>query len=354
MIMLAIQTYRFLIGTKIPFSDCPGIVQKFMAQQSLHYRRFLYYFEDNYGGLPKIMKDCPHIGPIRSRPTNTGALFYLSNIEEDTLCPEAEILSVVPKIHRRYGLNEAHLIYQDVDFFAQEIPAVVQVPANTPDCIKGSSITLYRDSVFPRWNSIDLRIIINNGATTYDPAPYFEAMQQLLPGVRYMGFVECCLTAEEKTVYDQLNASVAPLVQQACRHFEKLLPERLDTSPSFLDTPKISVAPALKRIGKQYGYSYIKHEYGCFFVQKRTNSGHYILLDIDVGPNFKGVGLLIRFVGAGFDHRIGSTFRYPENQNDLEDYLLQIFDALASAEKDIIPALDAHYPPTPDWFSYIS
>ena len=204
--MLAIQTYRFLIGTKIPFSDCPGIVQTFMKQQNLHYDRFLYYFEDNYGSLPKIMKDCPHIGSMRSRfNRNGGEHFYLSNIDEDTGCTEAEIISVVPKIHRRYGLSEAHIIYQDIDFFAQKIPAVVQAPGNTPSCIKGSSITLYRDSAFPRWNSIDLKLIIHSGTETYDPTPYFEAMQQLLPGVRYMGFVECYLTIEEQFIYDQLN-----------------------------------------------------------------------------------------------------------------------------------------------------
>ena len=352
--MLAIQTYRFLIGTKIPFSDFPGIAQTFMAQQNLHYDRFLYYFHDNYGGLPKIMKDCPHIGPIRSLPSNAGELFYLSNIEEDTGCTEAEIISVVPKIHRRYGLSEAHIIFQDIDFFTQHIPAVINSPGNTPTCIKGSSITLYRDSVFPRWNSIDLKIIIHNGTNTYDPTPYFEAMKQFLPGVRHMGFVECCLTTEEQFLYDQLNKNAAPLIQNACKHFEEHLPERITSTPTTLDTPSLSVAPALKRIGKQYGYSYIKHEYGCFFVQKRTANGHYILLDMDVGPMFKGVGLLIRYVGAGFDHRIGSTFRYPQNQKDLEDYLLQIFEALASAEKDIIPTLDTHYPSTPDWFSYIS
>lgn len=352
--MLAIQTYRFLIGTKIPFSDCPKIVQTFLNQQNLHYDRFLYYFHDNFGGLPKIMKDCPHIGPMRSRPSNAGDLFYLSNIEEDTSCTEDEIISVVPKIHRRYGLSEAHIIYQDIDFFAQRIQAIIQSPGNTPDCIKGSSITLYRDSVFPRWNSIDLKIIIHNGMNTYDPTPYFEAMKQLLPGVRHMGFVEYCLTNEEQSLYDHLNGSAAPLVQSACNHFEEYLPERITSTPAILDTPKLSIAPALKRMGKQYGYSYIKHEYGCFFVQKRTANGHYIVLDIDVGPMFKGVGFLIRYVGAGFDHRIGSTFRYPQDQNDLEGYLLQIFEALSTAEKDVIPALDAHYPPTPDWFSYIS
>lgn len=352
--MLAIQTYRFLIGTKIPFSDCPRIVQTYLDQQNLHYNRFLYYFQDNYGGLPKIMKDCPHIGPMRLRVNNGRELFYLSNIEEDTGCSEAEILSVVPKIHRRYGLSESHIIYQDVDYWGHNIPAIIQAPGNTPSCIKGSSITLYRDSVFPRWNSIDLSIVIHNGTKTCDPAPYFEAMQQLLPGVRYMGFVECCLTSEEQSLYGQLNEQAAAFVQSACTYFEKQLPERITSTPAILDTPKLSVAPALKRLGKQYGYSYVKYEYGCYFVQKRTANGHYIVLDIDVGPMFKGVGLLIRYVGAGFDHRIGSTFRYPQDQKDLEDYLLQIFDALASAEKDVIPALNDHYPPTPDWFTYIS
>ena len=43
-----------------------------------------------------------------------------------------------------------------------------------------------------------------------------------------------------------------------------------------------------------------------------------------------------------------------QNQKDLEEYLLQIFEALTSAEKDVIPTLDSHYPSTPDWFSYIS
>ena len=354
MTVLAIQTYRLLIGTKIPFSEYPQIVQTFMSQQSLHYDRFLYYFQDNFGGLPKIMKDCPHIGPIRSRPVSSLEHFYLSNIEEDTGCTEAEILSVVPKIHRRYGLSKAHIIYQDVDFFSRKIPAVIQFPGNNPSCIKGSSITLYRDSVFPRWNSIDLQIVIHDGTDTYDPSPYFEAMKQLLPGIRCMAFTKCCLTKEEQTVYDALNQSAAPLVENAVHYFEKYLPDDSAQSNAALDTPRLSVAPVLKKLGKQYGYSYVKHEYGCFFIQKRTKNGHYILLEIDVGPAFKGVGLLIRYIGAGFDHRIGHAFRYPQNQRDLEEYLLQIFRALASAEKDIIPALDKHYPPTPDWFSPIT
>lgn len=352
--MLAIQTYRFLVGTKIPFSDCPEIVQTFLKHQNLHYDRFLYYFHDNYGGLPKIMKDCPSIGPMRLRRTNAGEHVYLSNIEEDTGCPEAEIVSVVPKIHRRYGLSEAHIIYQDIDFFAQKIPAIVHAPGNNPACIKGANVTLYRDSVFPRWNSIDLNIVIHNESETYDPVPYFETMKQLLPGVRYMGFVECCLTNEEQAIYNTLNQRAIPLVENACQYITNLLPDDASQDNAMLDTPKLSVAPLLKKLGKQYGYSYVKHECGCYFVLKRTKNGHYIFLDIDVGPTFKGVGLLIRYVGAGFDHRISSTFHYPQDQADLETYFLHIFRVLASAEKEVIPALDAHYPPTPDWFTPIT
>lgn len=348
--MLAVQTYRFLIGTKVPFSDCPGIVRTFLNRQSLHYDRFLYYFHDNFGGLPKIMKDCPHIGPMRSQPSGAGEVLYLSNIGEDTGCTEAEIMAVVPKIHRRYGLSEAYLIFQDIDFFGQHIPSAIQAPGNTPACIKGSSITLYRDAVFPRWNSIDLKIVIHNGTDTYDPAPYLEAMKQLLPGVRHVGGVECCMTNEEQTLYDGLNQSAAALAENVCSYLGELLPEQSRPEDVILDAPNLSVVPALKRIGKQYGYSYVKHEYGCFYVQKRTTNGHYILLDIDVGPTFKGVGVLIRHIGAGFEHRIGSAFRYPREQQELEDFLSQIFSALASAEKAVLPALDAHYPPTPDWY----
>ena len=142
--MLAIQTHHFLVGTKISFPEWPRIVQTFLEQQSLHYDRFLYYFEDfnDANRLPKIIKDCPNIGPLRSRPSrnpNNGDIFYLSNIEEDTGCTEAEILSVAPRIHRRYGLPENHIIYQDVDFFSRKTTAIIQAPGITPQHIKGSA-----------------------------------------------------------------------------------------------------------------------------------------------------------------------------------------------------------------------
>lgn len=348
--MLAIQHYRFLIGRKIPFSDWPQIVQEFLKQQSLHYERFLYYFQDNYGGLPRALKDCPHMGPIRSYTERNRETYYLSNMEDGTGCTEAEIMALMPKIYRRYGFSETHLIYQDVDFFSRKIPAIVQTPNDRPSCLKGSSITCYRDSVFPRWSSIDLHIIIYDGRDTYDPTPYLEAMKQLLPGISYMGMVECCLSEEEQLAYDLQNADAIPLVENARAYLKSRFPDEENHPFDRLDTPNLPLAAVLKKLCKQYGYTYVKCEYYNYFIRKRTANGHSIMLEADMGPSFKGVGISIDYVGVGFEHRIANTFRYPHDRAELESFLTQCFDALASAEKEVFPALDAHYPPTPDWF----
>ena len=346
--MLAIQTYRFSIGTKIPFSDCPQIIRKYLQLQSLHYERFLYYFHDN-SRLPKVIKDCPDIGPVRSRTINGMEHLYLSNIGSDHGCTEAEIMGIVPKIHRRYGLSEAHIIYQDIDFFSAKIPSVIQSPGNNPQCIKGSSISLYRDCAFPAWNSIDLRIVVHTKTAAYDSAPYFEALKQLLPGLRHTSFLECCLSDEEQAQYDKLNQGAAALLVNASCYLSRHLPAPLLSDNPGL-APNLSVAPVLKKLSKQHGYTYLKHEYGCFYIQKRTQNGNYILLDIDVGPNFKGLSLLICYAGAGFKHRITSGFYHPQDQKDLETYVQQCFQALLLWEKEALPALEAHYPPSPDWF----
>ena len=80
--------YSFYIGTKIPFSEWPDIVQSYMKQQGLHYSDFHYCFE----GLPKVIakaaKECPELGPIRTRQGIKTEDYYLSNTESDTGCTE--------------------------------------------------------------------------------------------------------------------------------------------------------------------------------------------------------------------------------------------------------------------------
>lgn len=347
--MLAIHRYRFLIGTKIPFTQFPGIVHSFLQQQNLEYKQFLYYFEDSFGALPKIQKDCPSVGPVRSRTVKNREEFYISNIEASTPCTHDEIMALIPRIHKRYGFSETHLIYQDVNFFSRNIPGITNSPGNTPSCLKSTSITCYRDSVFPCWSSIDLQLVIYDGEQLFDPTPYLEAMKQLLPGIRYMQSVECCMTPSEQAVYDALNGDAEPMLQQARTLFKDRLPEiSLTASPPFI--PKFSAAPVVKKLCKQFGYTYVDYHYNTFFFQKRTKNGHYILPDIDIGPMLKAVTITVRFKGVGFEHWLGSTYRQPQSQEELEQELLQFFQALSAFEQELLPALDAHFPQTPAWF----
>lgn len=347
--MLAIQTCRFLIGTKVPFSDFPQILRTYLAGQNLHYNRFLYYFQDDFGALPKIIRDCPQIGPIRVRQNGSQEQHFLSNIP-DGGCTEEDILPLVPKLHRRYGCGEVHLMFCDMDFFGQAIAGILKSPGNTPDCIKSPGITLHRDSVFPRWSSIDLRIVIYDGRYVFDPTPYIQAMQDLFPGIRTMGFIECCMTDAEEQAYSILNRDAALLLEQARSFFRNLLPEE-PRHPNFdLHPQKLSAAPVLKRLGRQYGYTYAKCEYHTFSLYKPTQNGHYILLEIDMGRNFDEINTVIEFVGMGFRHRLAQCACLPQGQSELEDNLSRVFQALTDAEQEVIPPLAAHYPPTPDWF----
>ena len=114
--MLAIQTYRFWIRSKIPFSEWPQIAKSFLSQQSLNHSRFLYYFEDAWGACPKAVKNYPNLGPVRECGGIRQNTPYLSNIEDGIGCSETEIMALMPKIHRRYGFGESYIIFQDIDF----------------------------------------------------------------------------------------------------------------------------------------------------------------------------------------------------------------------------------------------
>lgn len=348
--MLAIQTYRFWVRSKIPFSEWPQIAQTFLAQQSLHYDRFLYYFEDDWGACPKAVKNCPNLGPIREGGGIRQKTPYLSNIEDGIGCSEAEIMALMPKIHRRYGFGESYIIFQDIDFFSQNIPAIIQSPGNIPSCVKGSSIVCFRDSVFPNLSCIDLRIIINDGHNIFDPTPYLEAMKQFLPGIKYEGFVECCMTEDEQHNYNILNQNAIPILEEIRNYFATTLPDAPQEPRYSENNVKLTLAPTIKKLCKQYGYTYVQYTSCIFFVQKRTPNGHYIVIYIDPGPYHHEISFWVDFSGVGFKHRIAESSFFQANGGDVNCFLAKCFEVLSAAEKDVLPALDTHFPSTPDWF----
>ena len=136
--MRVIQTYTFRMSPKTPYSDYPSIARRFLEEQNLTSHRFLYFFDELVihsiktveetlasGSCVKAVKDCPALGEIRFFDGDQyGAfpLFFLSNIDTDTSCTEADILPYMKKIHRRYGFCECNLYYYDIDFFGEVIP----------------------------------------------------------------------------------------------------------------------------------------------------------------------------------------------------------------------------------------
>ena len=118
--MRVIQTYTFNMSTKTPYSDYPEIARRFLDGQNLTAGRFLFYFGElvlSFGNIPvldrgscaKAVKDCPALGEIRSKDTGGINGRFLSNIDVDTGCTEADVLPYMKKIHRSYGFVECDL-----------------------------------------------------------------------------------------------------------------------------------------------------------------------------------------------------------------------------------------------------
>lgn len=351
--MLAIQIYRFRVKTKIPYSDWPQIAKAYLEEQGLHYERFLYYFEDVYSACEKAVKNAPNLGPVRELDDRGRKMQYLSNIEDGIGCSEVEILALMPKIHRRYGFWSTHVIFQDIDFFSRKIPAIIRGPGNTPDCIKGSSIVCFRDSVFASECYLDLRIITYDVENTYDPAPYLEAMKRHLPGIKYESFVECCMTEAEERAYEVLNREAAPLVEGFSGYLGAKLPAILEKPVYSAENGKLSLVSKLKKLCKQYGYTYVQFLSYTFLIRKRMPNGHYLLIDIDTGVYYHQISFMVRFAGVGFRYQIAESSFFQANGGDVDRFLEDCFAALAAAEKEVLPQLDAHFPATPDWFTPI-
>ena len=44
--MRVLQTYRFAVGTKLPFDRLPGMIDDFLREQNLRHHSFHYFFKD--------------------------------------------------------------------------------------------------------------------------------------------------------------------------------------------------------------------------------------------------------------------------------------------------------------------
>ena len=375
--MRLVQHYIFNIKTKIPFSELPEIVHRFLSENYLTSHRFLYFFEDilDYNetkdeALPrsscaKILKDCPSLGEIRyhnGRSHNRSDKLWLSNIDRSDDFSESNLLPLMKKIHRRFGFCESNLYYFDIDFFGKrpcfERDYSVALRMSKTDKIPfdptlymecqpyGSGITLHRDACAE--NYLKLSVDLLHDSIVMDATPYYEAMQKLLPKIKVTSSLSIYLSEEEKQRIEEINQSAEPVLQNCRDFFANRLPFTSSQNPF---ESNYSIAKPLKKLAKKYGYTYkLVWNGGVYSLEKRTAKGNVIYVDVDSGPSHYNLGVGVSYQGVGFNHRIGCSNQTPTNQQETDAFLEDILLTISEFENTLLPTLDCLFPETPGWF----
>lgn len=375
--MRVLQTYKFKLGTKIPYSEYPTIARRFLEEQNLVSHRFLYHFcqyihlwnstleevRDN-GSCAKAVKDCPMLGPVRyfEDTHNAHSEFFLTNIDVDTPCTEMDILPRMNKIYRRYGFADSNIYYYDVNFFGKVIPferdltrakdyaAYYEVPFDPVRFLSeqpcGSGLRLHRDRTGDAY--IELSVDILHNGQVYDAGPYYEALKALLPKVRPLVQMEVYLSEEEKQRVADWNAQAAPVVEK-CQHF---FAERFPGKDRQLFEAKYSVSAKLKKLAKQYDFPmYYYDVFGAWFYSKRTPRGHILRVWLDTPSSHCHCWYRVEIEGIGFKHQLCDSMQTPTNQAECDECADKLFAIVAEFEKTLLPELDAFYDETPEWFA---
>lgn len=373
--MRVIQTYTFKMSPKTPYSDYPAIARRFLDAQKLTFHRFLYFFDEliimkSYeealatGSCAKAVKDCPALGNIRflnGSDYGMSPKLFLSNIDIDTGCTEADILPHTKKIHRRYGFCESDLYYYDIDFFHNVIPFEKDMshaksraeyfqrdldPAlflqNQP---YGSGIRLHRYSTGSNYISLSIDILQNG--IIYDARPYFEAMKALLPNIHPTVSMQIYLTDTEKQEIAAWGRKIEPTLERARSFFDARFPTK-GRQNNFLSS--YTVAAKLKKLAKQYGFSYHYEGFGVYVLDKRTSRGHVLRLWVDSGPSHFDTTYHVNIQGIGFCHVLCKSMQTPTNQEESDACSEKMLSIISEFEKTLIPELDVFYEETPNWF----
>ncbi len=376
--MRIIQKRNYWIGTKIPYSQWPELIHRYLLEQGLSSQKFLYYFDDivspwmakaedgtpdyNHGCM-RLIRDLPEIGlPREIWARKTGLHhFFLSNIDTNEGCSESQIMPLINRIHRSYRLSDCDLYYLDIDFFSDMIPAERSLKKaerlsrqegqdlNPLIFLEhqpyGSGFRLHRDLTADNYLSLSIDIL--HHGKVMNPKPYFSAMQELLPGIRYSEKFDIYTTDKEQEEFDRRNEAARPTIERC----EKWLEEKLPGVPhqNYFDS-RYNLAPKLKKLAKLYGYTYSFQGNGIYLFEIKTKNGHIFHIIVDSGPSHHDTGFILSFQGLGFQHWLRSVRFTPTNQQEFDACAEHVLDVVEEFRQEMLPALDACWPPTPDWF----
>ncbi len=372
--MRPVMTYTFNIGTKLPFSQLGELVHRYLDGQGLESRRFLYYFMDIAAdselerippkyGCQRIVKDCPSLAPVRRLGysfTEGMSLLWLSNIDKAEAETDEAIVPLMPRIHRRYGFSKTDLFWYDVNFFGTVLPFHRDYSrcrfllSHFPDKDEneyiftqpaGSGIHICRDG----WGTqLTLSVDVLHGGEAKDPEIYFQALKAMLPRSGIQKEMKIYLDEDETAAAEIADEAAKPLIRQA----KEIIWEALDEKELFdLPTESCSAVKAMKKAAKSPGWKYFKADSFICAIEKRTARGSIICISLRRNPpNIdQGIDLDITLQGAMFNHNLGGSTHAPINQAELDVFVQKALETVAELEKEIIPAIENLYPPSPDW-----
>ena len=382
--MRILQSYRYRLGTKIPFDQLPALIDRFLDTQGLTHRMFHYrfsspdlsdYFREIQDGTKcrrcdfpavacdrcrgeaerylhngtacqRAVKGHPFLGPLHIVEERYYPDHILHNFSQESNEAKADIYSILSKIYRRYGFQETCLIYRDIDFFSRRVKTAVPDMEFAVNGYQDCGITLYRGG-FPTGCDVILNVASDDPADVPDAACYAEALKQHLNCKKYLSASTLIMDDREKALYADLNLRAAPLVKAAEAFFDEHIPEE---KGNMAPAVPVSVVAYLKKFGKKYGYAYKGYENYLYFMEKRLPSGHFVCLEFVSNPLSPDADPFVNLVGLGFRHQIWVYGFSPQNHRDASDYFTQLFETLAKAEESVFPAILDLYPPTPEWF----
>lgn len=375
--MRVIQTYTFKMSPKTPYSDYPAIARRFLEEQNLASHRFLYFFDELIipsiktveetlvsGSCAKAVKDCPALGKIHFlNGSDYGMIpkLFVSNIDIDTGCTEADILPHMKKIHRRYGFCESDLYYYDIDFFHNVIPFerdISHAESRAEHFQRdldptlflqsqpyGSGIRLHRYCTGGNYISLSIDILQNG--IIHDATPYFEAMKALLPNIHPTVSMQIYLTEAEKQEIASWDKQITPALEKSRSFFAEHFPAK-DRQNNYLSN--YTIATKIKKLAKQHGFSYHYEGFGVYVLDKRMPRGHVLRLWVDSGPSHFDTTYHVNIQGIGFCHRLCESMQTPTNQPESDACTDKFFSSVSEFEKTILPELYAFYSETPEWF----
>lgn len=379
--MRCLDIYSFKFKNK-EFYNLPALIKRYLSEQGLDYKRFLYFFEESAypigkesaeeadervartGRCAKLLREFPAIGTIETEK-NRGRSdsIFLTNVGKDGGCTEEQLAPRMKKLFA--GLDPSTFWYADIDFFNKTVPSEREKVRNVR--VIGASICLTKDVFSSRMHLI---VDCLFDGIYYDTRPYAEAMQKLLSGMKYYHEKRLLLTDAEEERIKVCNERAKKAFEDARAYYEKTAFDEGENARTIwhsavnVDYKKMleyhekkgdrvllehTVAPALKKAAKKFGFAYEYVAGGIWHLYKRTKHGHYMTLYADKAQ-MERVFVSLHFKSVGVFEQMFDCAIYPTSQQEADRALTRLVEILAQSEDDVFAQIEKEYPPAPDWY----